>query len=96
MYSVHCFEIYLSGRKFVIETDHRAISFLQSAKQLSGRLYRRALLLQGFDFNIRYRKGLLNQNADGLSRQAWTKDDGDRQQLQEMGDMSGQGPLAQT
>ena len=79
--SVHHFEVYLSGRKFVIDTDHRALTFLQSAKQLSGRLYRWALLLQGFDFNIQY----INQNADGLSRQAWTKDDGDRQQLQEKG-----------
>ena len=55
--SVRHFEVYLSGRKFVIETDHQALTFLQSAKQLSGRLYRWALLLQGFDFNIRYRKG---------------------------------------
>ena len=57
--SVRHFEVYLSGQKFVIETDHQALTFLQSAKQLSGHLYRWALLLQGFDFNIRYRNGLL-------------------------------------
>ena len=44
-------EVYLSGWKAVIETDHRALAFLQSAKQLLGHLYRWALFLQRFDFN---------------------------------------------
>ena len=72
-------EVYLSGWKSVIRTDHRALALLQSAKQLLEHLYRWALLLQRFDFNIRYRTGLSNLNADGLSRQAWTKDNEDQQ-----------------
>ena len=39
-----------------------------SAKTLTGRLARWALLLQEFDFKIRYRPGSKNTNADTLSR----------------------------
>ena len=36
--TVQHFEIYITGEKITIETDHRALSYLQSAKQLSERL----------------------------------------------------------
>ena len=51
--TVQHFEVYLTGTKFTIETDHQALSFLQSAKQLTGRLYRWALIIQSFHFDIR-------------------------------------------
>ena len=65
------FEVYLIGRHFVVQTDHRALTFLDSAKHLNPRLTRWCLRLQQFTFTVRYRPGKQNINADALSRQAW-------------------------
>ena len=65
------FEVYLIGRHFVVQTDHRALTFLDSAKHLNPRLIRWCLRLQQFTFTVRYRPGKQNINADALSRQAW-------------------------
>ena len=40
------FEVYLIGRHFVVQTDHRALTFLDSAKHLNPRLTRWCLRLQ--------------------------------------------------
>ena len=62
------FDAYLITHPFLIETDHRALIFLNTAKQVNGRLARWALKLQPFSFTIRYRPGSLHVNADTLSR----------------------------
>ena len=41
-------------------------------KALNRRIPGWALRLQDYDFEVVYRKGAANGNADGLSRQAWT------------------------
>ena len=63
------FRPYLIGTKFILETDHQSLQWLMKA-QSPARLVRWALSLSEFDFEIRYRKGLLNKNADALSRLA--------------------------
>jgi hypothetical protein len=63
------FRPYLIGTKFILETDHQSLQWLMSA-QSPARLVRWALSLSEFDFEIRYRKGLFNKNADALSRLA--------------------------
>ena len=64
--AIRHFEVYLDGRTFTVQTDHRAL-----AKLVNRHLSRWALRLQGFSFTIEYRPGARNQNADALSRQAW-------------------------
>lgn len=49
-------------------TDHANLKWLMSKKDLSGRLARWALKLQGFSFTIEHRKGCDNKVADALSR----------------------------
>ena len=49
-------------------TDHSAIKYLVSKKDVKPRLIRWVLLLQEFDIEIRDRKGDQNQVADHLSR----------------------------
>ena len=65
------FEIYLTGRSFIVETDHKALTFMDTAKHLNSRMTRWCLHLQHFSFTVRNRPGSHNQNADALSRQAW-------------------------
>ena len=69
--TVRHFEIHLVGKSFTLVTDHQALQYLASSRALNRRLTRWALFLQDFTFTIRYRPGKLNNNADGLTRQAW-------------------------
>lgn len=61
------FKHYLIGKPFILKTDHKALTYLQTCKDPTSRLLRWALLLQQFDFKIEYIKGEENA-ADGLSR----------------------------
>ena len=63
------FRPFLTGSRFVVETDHQSLTWLMKATS-PARLVRWALILGEFDFEIKYKPGKLNQNADGLSRLA--------------------------
>ena len=54
--AVHHFHPYLITHPFTLETDHRALVFLDSAQHRNGRLARWALKLQPHAFTILYRK----------------------------------------
>lgn len=63
------FRPYIEGYEFNIITDHHSLKWLMSTKDLSGRLARWSLKLQGYTFVIQHRKGSLNIVPDCLSRQ---------------------------
>ncbi|KAK3911416.1 Transposon Tf2-6 polyprotein [Frankliniella fusca] len=62
------FRLYLLGRPFVFYTDHSALQWLRSFKQLEGKLARWIMRLEEFRFEIRHMKGKELTNADALSR----------------------------
>ena len=66
--ATQAFRVYLLGRHFTIQTDHRALEWLDRVKESNGRLTRWSLALQPFSFTVEYRPGGQNGNADGLSR----------------------------
>ncbi|ETW92417.1 MAG: hypothetical protein ETSY2_53480 [Candidatus Entotheonella gemina] len=66
--ATHAFRVYLLGRRFVIQTDHRALEWLNRLKDNNARLTRWSLALQPYQFTVHYRAGTANNNADGLSR----------------------------
>ena len=70
VYALKQFRHYLLGRPFHLLTDHAPLQWL-SAQKMEGMLCRWALALQEYDFNIVYRKGALNSNADALSRRSF-------------------------
>ena len=49
-------------------TDHRSLKWLQRMKGDNSRLTRWSLNLQPYQFEVQYRPGKTNSNADGLLR----------------------------
>ena len=68
IWTVQHFRPYLFGRKFRILTDHRPLVYLFSVSNPSSRLMRFRLKLEEYEYEIQYKPGKLNLNADGLSR----------------------------
>ena len=63
------FRDYLLGSKFIVLTDNNPLSYLKSAK-LGVTELRWASQLAQFNFDIQYRCGKENTNADSLSRKS--------------------------
>lgn len=68
VWSCKYFRPYLFGRKFKIYTDHRPLVWLFNLKEPNSKLMRWRLKLEEFDYEIIYKKGKQNTNADALSR----------------------------
>ena len=73
--SIQHFDHFLVGTDFVVVTDHKALIYLLHSKKLNRRLYGWMLKLMDFTFSIVYRAGEHHQDADGLSRQAWSMEE---------------------
>ena len=62
------FREYLLGHRWIVYTDINPLSHLATAK-LGTTEQRWAAQLASFDFEVKYRSGRSNRNADALSRQ---------------------------
>ena len=65
---IEAFRFYLMGRTFNVQTDHRALVWLDRLKDSNSRLSRWSLSLQQYHFTVTHRPGVNNGNADALSR----------------------------
>ena len=73
VFAVKKFHNYLFGRHFIIESDHRPLSYLFNSSKVisptaSSRITRWTLTLSAYTFTIRYKPGKDLGNADALSR----------------------------
>lgn len=68
LFAIKTFRPYLYGNKFKIITDHRPLVWLFNVKDPGSRLIRWRLKLEEYDYEIVYKQGKLNSNADALSR----------------------------
>jgi hypothetical protein len=64
---MHC-RPYLYGRKFTIITDHKPLVWRNSIRDPASRIWKWKLKLSDFEFDIQYKEGRMNANADALSR----------------------------
>lgn len=71
------FRPYLYGRHFKIVTDHKPLKWLFSIKDPGSRLMRWRLKLEEYDYEITYKAGKMNVNADALSRVQISKIEGE-------------------
>lgn len=68
LFAVETYRPYVYNRKFISQSDHRALQWLLEIKSPSSRLMRWKIRLAGYDFEIKYIKGKANYVADCLSR----------------------------
>jgi hypothetical protein len=62
------FHHYLLGGNFKMFTDHSMLKYLVNKTVLGGRICRRLLLFQEYDFEIIVKPGRMNKGLDHLSR----------------------------
>ena len=68
IWGIEKFRKYLYGVEFLPETDHKPLSYLQTAKVPNPRIMRWAIRLQPYRFRIVAIRGQDNLGADYLSR----------------------------
>jgi len=68
IWAVKLFRPYLLGKKFMIITDHSALTGLLKTPNPTGIIARWIVTLSEYDFDIKYRPGRVNESADFLSR----------------------------
>lgn len=68
VWAVKHFRPYIYGTKFQLRTDHKALIWLRQKKDLNRKLLHMKLELEEYEFDVTYKKGTLNRNADALSR----------------------------
>ncbi|XP_018406502.1 PREDICTED: uncharacterized protein K02A2.6-like [Cyphomyrmex costatus] len=73
VFGVKAFHQYVYGRNFILETDHKPLTYIFGPKKgipqmAANRVQRWAVILASYDFIIKYIKGQDNGPADGLSR----------------------------
>ena len=66
--AIQTYRVYLLGRSFKVQTDHRCLEWLDRLKDSNARLSRWSLALQPYQFETIYQPGKANTNADALSR----------------------------
>lgn len=67
-----------SKQPFVVWTDHKNLSYIQSAKRLNSHQARWSLFFGRFNFTFTYRPGSRNVKPDALSRQHSSKETNSR------------------
>jgi hypothetical protein len=84
VWSTKHFRPYLYGRRFKIVSDHKPLVWVMNVKDSGSRLMLWRIQLAEYDYEINYKRGSKNSNADALSRIGIvSKEDGQTDELNE-------------
>ena len=68
VWGIKHFRPYLYGRKFKVVSDHELLTWIMSVIGPGSRLLKWRIQLEEYDYDIVYKPGVKNSNADALSR----------------------------
>ena len=68
VWAVETFRYYLFGRKFILQTDHNPLVWLNQVKNKNRKLLRWSLTLQEYEIEVEHKCGKKHVNVDALSR----------------------------
>ena len=68
LYFCKLWRYYLQFRKFLLRTDHRALTWIRTMEHPTGMVLRWLETLADFNFEVEHREGVKHGNADALSR----------------------------
>ncbi len=74
VFALKKFRYYLLCQQFKLFTDHEALKYVIKTRDQPGRIARWMSLCAEYDFDLQYRPGLANANADCLSRSSTATD----------------------
>ena len=81
--SIQHFAVYLISRKFVVQTDHKALQQLRIMENSNQGLMRWFLMLQPYEFDVEHHPGRKYFISDGLSRQNYQEPAAEEDRLSE-------------
>jgi hypothetical protein len=68
IFGIKVFRPYLYGRHFKVISDHKPLTWVMNVKDPGSRLMRWRIQLEEYDYEVIYKPGRQNSNADALSR----------------------------
>ena len=74
MFGLKYYRHFLLGAKFVLRTDHAALSYLKRTPHPVAQSARYLNTLAEYEYDLQYRPGDLHRNADALSRRPCHRD----------------------
>ena len=82
--ATQAFRVYLLEKPFTVQTDHRALEWLDKVRENDAKFSCWSLALQPFQFVVQHRPGKENQNADscsGLRQNEFCREEGERDMM---------------
>ena len=72
VWGIKRFKLYLAGRRFTLQTDHKPLKYLKDASYQNDRVFRWAVAVQEYSFRVEDIRGRENIGADFLSRTGYS------------------------
>ena len=72
VWGIKRFKLYLAGRRFTLQTDHKPLKYLKEASYQNDRVFRWAVAVQEYSFRVEDIPGRENIGADFLSRTGYS------------------------